>query len=174
MWRAASPGDGRAAPLLYHSPITKREETRAHSHPRHDPADGDHRVLSAAAVVRPQPRRPLVQVRARQFAVSRAISRRRLQRSSTRRRPPGSTSSPTATAASTSTVGGKSWFFYPIERLGGITPSRHFARLDVAPRPASGQDPVGGAGGLPARRRSARSSRAGRSNTPPSGRWRST
>ena len=52
------------------------------------------------------------------------------------------------------TVGGKSWFFYPIERLGGIArPPRHLARLDVAPRPAPGQDPVGGAGGLSARRR---------------------
>ena len=52
------------------------------------------------------------------------------------------------------TVGGKSWFFYAIERLGGVCwPPRHLAGLDVAPRPASGQDPVGGAGGLSARRR---------------------
>ena len=32
-------------------------------------------------------------------------------------------------------------------------PPRHLARMDVAPRPAAGQDPVGGAGGLSARRR---------------------
>ena len=52
------------------------------------------------------------------------------------------------------TVGGKSWFFYPIERLGGVVrPPRHLARLDVAPRPAPRQDIVGGAGGLSARRR---------------------
>jgi 5-methyltetrahydropteroyltriglutamate--homocysteine methyltransferase len=51
------------------------------------------------------------------------------------------------------TVGGKSWFFYPIERLGGDRgPSRHLARLDGAAWPAPGQDPVGGAGGLPAGR----------------------
>ena len=52
------------------------------------------------------------------------------------------------------TVGGKSWFFYPIERLGGVRGHRDTSRgLDVAPRPAPGQDPVGGAGGLSARRR---------------------
>ena len=61
-----------------------------------------HRLLPAAAVVRPQPGRPLVQDGARRFAVPRAVSRRGRQRSSPSRRPPGSTSSPTATAASTS------------------------------------------------------------------------
>ena len=53
-------------------------------------------------------------------------------------------------------VGGKSWFFYPIERLGGVTrPPRHLARLDGAPRrgTAARQNPVGGAGGLSARGR---------------------
>ena len=50
-------------------------------------------------------------------------------------------------------VGGKSWFFYPIERITRRRgPSRHLARLDEPARPASRQDPVGGAGGVSARR----------------------
>ena len=51
-------------------------------------------------------------------------------------------------------VGGKSWFFYPIERIGGIErPSRYVARLDGAAWPAAGEYPVGGAGGVSAWRR---------------------
>jgi 5-methyltetrahydropteroyltriglutamate--homocysteine methyltransferase len=47
------------------------------------------------------------------------------------------------------TVGGKSWFFYLIERFGGIRrPSQHLARLDEPQRPAPGQDPVGSSAGL--------------------------
>src|ERR1700740_3848063 len=48
-------------------------------------------------------------------------------------------------------VGGKSWFFYPIERLGGIKGHRStsqgwMARHDIRP----GKIPVGSAGGLSA------------------------
>ena len=51
-------------------------------------------------------------------------------------------------------VGGKSWFFYPDRTARRHRrPSRHLARMDVAPRPAARQDPVGGAGGVSARRR---------------------
>ena len=46
-------------------------------------------------------------------------------------------------------VGGKSWFFYPIERLGGLEGHRDTSRGWMsAPRPASRQDPLGSAGGL--------------------------
>ena len=54
-------------------------------------------------------------------------------------------------------VGGKSWFFYPIERLGGISGHRDTSRGWMARHGlAPGQDPVGGAGGLSARRSSPR------------------
>ena len=51
-------------------------------------------------------------------------------------------------------VGGKSWFFYPIERLGGIeghqdTSRGWMQRHDLRP----GKDPLGGAGGVSAGRR---------------------
>jgi 5-methyltetrahydropteroyltriglutamate--homocysteine methyltransferase len=46
-------------------------------------------------------------------------------------------------------VGGKSWFFYPIERLGGISGHRDTARGTTSPR----QNPVGSAGSLSAQHR---------------------
>src|SRR5580692_8800254 len=49
----------------------------ADSHARPDTADCDHRLLSAAVVVRRQPQRTLVQVRAGRVVVPRAIPRRR-------------------------------------------------------------------------------------------------
>ena len=71
-------------------------------------------------------------------------------------------------------VGGKSWFFYPIERLGGITrPPLDLARLDGPPRAQARPDPVGGAGGLSAGDRHREARAAARSNTPRSGRSRS-
>ena len=51
-------------------------EIHAEDHARHDHADGDHRVVSAAVVVRCEPARPIVQGGTRRLAVSRAISRR--------------------------------------------------------------------------------------------------
>ncbi len=55
-------------------------------------------------------------------------------------------------------VGGKSWFFYPIERLGGIRGHRRYlAGLDGPPRTAPRENPVGGAGGIPTRHRERRS-----------------
>ena len=48
-------------------------------------------------------------------------------------------------------VGGKSWFFYPLERLGGVSGApRHLARLDGPARrgEGAGKNPVGGAGGV--------------------------
>ena len=51
-------------------------------------------------------------------------------------------------------VGGKSWFFYPIERLGGIHGHRDTSRGWMGRHgSAAGQDPVGSPGGLSARHR---------------------
>ena len=70
-------------------------------------------------------------------------------------------------------VGGKSWFFYPIERLGGIhghrsTSQGWMARHDSAPARSCGRcrRPT-------SRRSSTRNSAAARSNTPRCGRSRS-
>ena len=124
----------------------------AHRHARHDPADHRHRLLSAPAVVRPQPGRPVVQGGAGRFAVPRAVSRRgrrhhrragsRRARHRDRRRQPlrPHRRRQVVVLLSDRTAG----------RHRG--PPRHLARLDVAPRPAPRQDPVGGAGGLSARR----------------------
>src|SRR6202012_1185767 len=58
----------------YHRSPTP-EATRAHRHARHDPAHDRHRLLSAPAMVRPQPGRPLVQDGDERFAVPRAVPR---------------------------------------------------------------------------------------------------
>ena len=89
---------------------------------------------------------------ARRFAVPRAVSRRgrgiiNAQEAA------GSTSSPTATAVSTWRSAASRGSSTRSSGSAAYRPPRHLARLDIAPRPAPRQDPVGGAGGLSARRR---------------------
>jgi len=112
--------------------------TNAEDHPRHGycrPRSPD-RIRGRCGLTRAL--RPLVQIGARRLAFSRAVSRRRRGDHQCTRGPPGSTSSPTATAALTSRSAAKSWFFYPIERLGGIhghrsTSQGWMARHDIRP-----------------------------------------
>ena len=151
----------------------KREDAVAHRHARHDSADHHHGLLSAAAVVRPQPRRPRVQVRARRQPVPRTVSRRgrqhhrragsRRARHRDRRRQPlrSDRGRQVVVLLSDRT---------PRRRA---RPPRHLARLDVAPRPAARAKSCGRCRRPISPAWCARSSRAGRSNTPRCGRWRS-
>ena len=140
-----------AAPGPACAGVTHRaRRSDAENHPRHDPADGDHRVLSAPVVVRPQPRRPVVQGRIRRLAVPRAVSRRgrgdhqrargRRSRHRHRRRQPLRPRRRRQVVV-----------FLPDRAAGRHPwPPQHLAGLDGAARHPPRQDPVGGAGGLPA------------------------
>ena len=71
-------------------------------------------------------------------------------------------------------VGGKSWFFYPIERLGGVHGHRDTSRGWMSRhglRP--GQDPVGGAGSVSTRDRNRKADARTAWNIPRCGRLRS-
>ena len=126
---------------------------RAHCHARYDPAHHHHRLLSATALVRPQPGRPIVQDRARRFPVPRAISRRGRQHH--RRAGSGGARYRDGRRQPLRPDRGRQVLVLLPDRASRRRqrPSRHLAWMDVAPRPASRQDPVGGAGGLSAGRR---------------------
>ena len=127
---------------------------RAHadSHPEPDAADRDHRVLSAAAVVRPQPERAFVQVGARRIGVPRTVPR--CGRGDHQRAGGGGSRHRHRRRQPVRSRGRGQIVVLLSDRAHHRRrgPSRHLARLDEPARAASGQDPVGGAGGVSARR----------------------
>lgn len=147
---AESRAGARTGPMAYHPPPSPGG-ARAHRHARHDPAHHRHRLLPAAALVRPQPGRTVVQIGARRFAVPRTVSRcgrRHHRRAGSRRaRYRDRRRQPLRSHRRRQVVVLLSHRTSRRHRR----PSRHLARMDVASRPAARKDPVGGAGGVSAR-----------------------
>ena len=130
----------------------RSEPPDADHHTRHDPADRDHRVVSAPAVVRLQPAGALVQDDARRFAVPRAVSRR--GRGDHQRAGSGRSRHRHRRRQPVRPRGRRQVLVLLPDRAAGRRqrPPRHLARLDGAARrgTAARKNPVGGAGGVSA------------------------
>ena len=115
---------------------------------RHDHADGDHRVVPAAVVVRCEPARAVVQGRTRRLAVPRAISR--CGRRHHQRAGGGRSRHRHRWRQPLRPRGRRQVVVFLSDRATGRDPrpSRYLARLDGPPRAPARPYPVGGAGGL--------------------------